>query len=173
VPPAPQPATPSNEKPADEDYTLQHLRDQLADSDRNREELRSVLKEQNAQYTSSRFVNAARIGGILPTRDLAKENITAWMQFEKKQRRLKQKLEYLERERAGAEGRVKPKEPGQEPKEPGQEDVPVAVLKRPGNPQPITDLPDLPYSINTASDDNLRAAFAKITQYLPKNKYLS
>lgn len=94
------PKTPEYEKPEDQDYTLQHLEGQLADSDMNRVELRAVLDKQNAAYKGSGIASGARAALKLPTRDLAKENITAWQTFERRQRRLREQIADRRRERA-------------------------------------------------------------------------
>jgi len=96
------PAAPNYAAPEEQDKVLQSLEGRKADAAASRVELRGVLDEQNKNYESSKFSRGANSALKMEGRDIRKENVTAWTNFERhhNETRLDQKIADRKRERA-------------------------------------------------------------------------
>lgn len=98
-----QPAAESNyAQPEAQDKVLQALEGRKADAQISRVELRKVLNEQNADYESATIRRGAKSALKMEGRNLTKDNITAWQNFERRhnETRLDRQIADRKRERA-------------------------------------------------------------------------
>lgn len=89
-------------QPEDKDSVLQSLESRKADAQINRVQLREALDKQNKDYGSSKISRGVKSALKMEGRDLTKENVTAWTNFERRhnETRLDQKIADRKRERA-------------------------------------------------------------------------